>query len=278
MIRLVTVATHNEGYMSWLIKSCKRHNVKLNVLGWGKKWKNFTQKFELIMDFLNECNDNDLICFIDAYDVILLRPIDELEQIYNKIDKDIIISSENVNETVDFFWGKLRDDYFSLCKNNRINSGLYISKACKLKEILKEILLNYNVLNNNNDDQKMITKHCENNKNMYHIDTNNEIFLTIFNPMFNEKNNKIKIIDQKLFYENNQPFFIHGNGNTRLDDIILKLEYDMDNKSITDTIIHNVKTVLIKKFPAYSYLYLRPYLFDIMLIIIILALIYYTRE
>ena len=275
MVKLITVATHNELYMPWLIKSCQRYNTQITILGWEQKWLGFKWRYELMIDYLNCIDENEIICFIDAYDVLLLRPLDELEEIYNKIGKKIIISSENVvNNLIEFVFGQLKNSYFSLCDKKRVNAGLYVSKAKYLKDILNDLLNNYDKPEYHNDDQIMITKHCNNNKDLYYIDTKFEIFLTIFNPMFSGKNNKIKIKNQQLYYGDYRPFFIHGNGNTRLDDIILELGYDMNNKSIKDTKIHNINTVLLKKIPTYTYLYLKPYFVEIIFIVILLILLY----
>jgi hypothetical protein len=35
MVKLVTVATHVDGYLPWLEKSCKQFNIKLIKLGYG---------------------------------------------------------------------------------------------------------------------------------------------------------------------------------------------------------------------------------------------------
>ena len=275
MVKLLTVATHAESYMQWLIKSCQKYNTQLTILGWKQKWMGFKWKYELMIDYLNCIDENEIICFIDAYDVLLLRPFEEIEQIYNELGKKIIISSEHViSNLIEFMFGYVKNDYFSLCDNKRINSGLYLSKCKYLKKILKDILENYDKPEYNNDDQIMITKHCINNQDLYYIDTEFKIFLTVFNPMFSGKDKKIKIKNQQLYYGDHRPFFIHGNGNTCLDDIISELGYDLNKKEIIQNKIHNVRTVMLKKMPMYTYLYIKSYIVDIILIIVLILLIY----
>ena len=104
MVKLITVATHYEGYLKWLEASCKRYNVNLIKLGWGEKWKDFAWRFDLVLNYLEIIIKQDpyeLIIFIDGYDVLLLKSLDDIEQVFNQItkytNKKIIISSNFKN-------------------------------------------------------------------------------------------------------------------------------------------------------------------------------------
>jgi len=44
-----------------------------------KKWTGYSFKLELMMEYKS---DDEIICFIDSFDVILLRPIQELESFF----------------------------------------------------------------------------------------------------------------------------------------------------------------------------------------------------
>ena len=88
MVKLITVATHYDGYLKWLEAGCKRYNVNLIKLGWGQEWKGFVWKFELLLNYLTDIiaqNPYELIIFIDGYDVLLLRPLNDIEELFNKI-------------------------------------------------------------------------------------------------------------------------------------------------------------------------------------------------
>lgn len=271
MVKLVTVATHSEAYMPWLLESCKKHRTEITILGWQEKWQGFRWRYELMLEFLKSVDDDELICFIDSYDVILLKPLEELEIYYNKIGREIVISSENVvSGVIETLFGEMKNNFFSLCDNKRLNAGLYMARCKYLKPILIDILQNYNKAEYYGDDQIMITKHCNNNKKRYHVDIENDVFLTVFNPMFSAKNDNIKIINEQLFYNDKSPFFIHGNGNTRLDDIIVELGYNMSEQAINDTYKHNIYVVLFKKCPIYTYQYFKSRLWYYLMIIIII--------
>ena len=88
MVKLITVATHYDGYLKWLEAGCKRYNVNLIKLGWGQEWKGFVWKFELLLNYLTDIiaqNPYELIIFIDGYDVLLLKSLDDIEQVLIKL-------------------------------------------------------------------------------------------------------------------------------------------------------------------------------------------------
>ena len=72
-MKILTVGTHNKGYYEILQGSCKRNNLELINLGWGKEWKGFTMRYDLMDEYLDKQDDNEIIMFIDAYDVFLLE-------------------------------------------------------------------------------------------------------------------------------------------------------------------------------------------------------------
>lgn len=59
--------------------SCARHGAKLHVLGWGEKWKGYMHKIEAMLTFLKMENDDEVIGLVDAFDTVLLQPLDVLE-------------------------------------------------------------------------------------------------------------------------------------------------------------------------------------------------------
>lgn len=238
MVKLITVATHTDGYLPWLEKSCERYNVNLVKLGFGQKWLGFSWRFKLIIDYLENINPNELVVFIDAYDVLLLRPLDNIEEYYNYIikmtGKKIIVSKDkNINSFIDF----LSKIYFGTCNSFRICAGSYMGKAKDILDFLNKINKN---INDDDDDQQLFTKYFKNNLNEIYIDTDNIFFLVrchLLKDILEYKNIKIK--NRKLTYLNSKPFFIHGNSNTLMHNLILKLGYKISNEEIKNTILKN---------------------------------------
>ena len=273
MVRLVTVATHSQFYFPWLLESCKRYNTKIDVLGWGEKWKGFTWRFELMIEYLKSLDPTEIVCFIDAYDVILLRPLDEIVSEFNDIikmtNKKIIMSQEIIDPGYSDYFNQI---YFGKCKNSFICAGTYMGKA---SDILKVLTDAYQNQEDNNDDQVILTKYCNENPDVFYIDTDSQFFLVI-GPHSTDitKNKNIKFTTNSLAYLNSKPFFFHGPGNRKMEDLIKKLNYTITDDDITK-IKKDTKSITINKF--WYYIVRIPYIKYIIIFIIIflIFLIYF---
>lgn len=238
---IITVATHYDGYLKYLEKSCKKYNHDLIILGLDEKWKGFNWRYKLILNFLNTLNNNDIVCIIDGFDVICCRDLNELTKVYNNLKKKynfkiIVAEHKYVDNSKYKIQTFISSYYFSKCDNKFINAGTYIGNVNDLKKILNDV---YN-LNpyNNSDDQKLLTKYCKNNKNIMHIDINNELFLTLENSY--QEIDELIIFNNNIQFNNNFPFFIHGPGYTFLDNIIIKLNYDYNYENkVKDKLLNN---------------------------------------
>ncbi len=69
---IVTVGTDISGYYNILIKSCKRLSLNIINLGLNKKWSGLTMKYSLLKEYLQKLDNNDVVLFIDAYDVFFV--------------------------------------------------------------------------------------------------------------------------------------------------------------------------------------------------------------
>lgn len=268
-IHLATVATHNSGYMKWLIQSCSKFDTKLNILGYGQKWQGYAWKLLLILDFIKNLPENDIVCFIDGYDVIMLRDINEIIPIFNNIktitNKKIIVGCDKIH----FKPLKIISEItFNKCKGLPINTGTYIGNVKDLKYYIEKIMQG---MKPDDDDQALFIKFCNKNEDVFYIDHDSLLFLTIEKPMFNFLNNKIKIIDGKLIYNGHRPFFAHGNGNTNMNQLVEKLGFNIttkEKKQLTKTHVFAIG----RKIKYYSGFYKNYYL-----IMLFLLLIYYMN-
>lgn len=225
-LHIVTVVTESKYYFPYLVKSCQKYGKELEILGYGQKWKGFNWKFKLMIEYLETLNDNDIVCFIDGYDVICTRNLNELKTtfltLYNENKCKIIVGYDNTSHT-NFINKLFVKTYFGTCNGISLNSGTYIGFVKDLLQIIKQI----RSLNDkdNADDQILMTKFCNLNDSIFYIDKNNEIFLALDHPL-NEIDNIINISNGKnISYNDNFPFFLHGPGSTFLDNVIQKLGY-----------------------------------------------------
>jgi hypothetical protein len=255
MVKLVTVVTHSDGYFPWLEKSCKRFNVELIKLGWGQKWLGFSWRFKLMIDYLKTIDPDELVIFIDAYDVILLRPLDDIEEYYNNIvkmsNKKIIIAKDKV---INPFINLIATFYFDTCKDTRICAGTYLGKCLDILEILNKIDYEISV-----DDQILFTNYFKKNPNEVYIDTDYIFFLThSINLKDILKDTYIQINNKELTYMNSKPFFIHANDNTYMHNLILKLDYKISDNEI-DIINSKFEITTYKKKIYYINLLIKKY-------------------
>jgi len=215
---IITVATNSELYFPYLVDSCKKNGIPLTVLGYGEKWTGFTFRFDKMIQYLKKLDPNDVVCFIDGYDVICVRDLREMTDVFLQLKKKnnckIVIAENNIiiNNLYNVVLYITVKTSFDKCKNKLINAGSYIGQVKDILYVLEQVYTGDNTL----DDQKILVKYCKTNPNDFYIDLKNELFLTIDRP-FDSIHPYLTVKNNKIYYNNNRPFFIHGNGHTYLD-------------------------------------------------------------
>jgi len=270
-MKLVTVATDSQGYFPWLQESCKRHGIPLEVLGWGEKWKGFGWKFELMKEYLQTVPPTELVCFIDAYDVILLKSPKDIEDTYRHLsrryNKPIIVGTEKHKRILIWLFGLY---IFGTCQNNKLlNSGTYIGPAKDLLEVM-EYIQTHITDDPASDDQQTLSKYCNLHPEKFHLDEDAELFLTVCDIIpVQYTNPHLTIKNQTLTYKNRQPAFLHANGNTHIEDILEKLGYEITTKQ-RETIKQYQYRAWVRKFPHYAKFFLP------LVVILLIILVFYT--
>jgi hypothetical protein len=237
---VVTVVTKTDYYFPYLLESCKRYNIKLDILGNGQKWQGFTWRLKLMIDYLKNKNSTHYVCFIDGYDVICNKNLKDLKikflELKRKHNCKIVFSGDEIYNKELYKLNEIFINYyFGKCKNTNLNAGLYIGGVTDVLEMLTKI---YNKIkkNNNLDDQQLIIKYCNKYNNDIYIDIHYELFLT-FNKPYSEINKYLTIKDNTIYYKNKNPFFIHAPGNTYLENTLKLLCYTVLNNNIQKEMI-----------------------------------------
>jgi hypothetical protein len=259
MLHIVTVATKNEGYFDFLHQSCKRNGGKLEVLGWGEKWQGHSQKLKLMHIYLQNLHDNDIVCFVDGYDVIILQPVQTIESIFKKSGKNIIVSRDIETENIPIL-STFGNMYFGKCKNYPINSGTYMGYVKYLKILLNDILTNYD-LEVHKDDQILFTKIC-NKYDEVAIDIDRKLFLVTCH--LDNNVNKITFENKQLKFRDAYPCILHAPSNYDLNHILQEIGYDVRNNKqrnsiyylLNSTIFFNVCKIIICIFFTLTILYI----------------------
>jgi hypothetical protein len=259
-MKFITVATDPQHYYYSMIESAKRNNIDLEILGWGKKWGGFIWRLKLLINYLQNLDKNEIVMFVDAYDIIFMKGPQEIENEFLSYDKNIVfggLCGENSylekKMTKLIFSKNLEFPEQETCFK-ALNAGCYIGYADSILDILTGICSRNDCRNKKLDDQKIISEYFiknHHNKNLG-IDFNTRIVYNFESPSdFNYIYNHIirffnlKTIDygleNKLFkLENNNflvkqngtyPCIIHAHGYTNIDSIVKKLNLPPKIKS-----------------------------------------------
>ena len=245
-MHIVTVVNKNDGYLDYLIESCKRNGGNLEILGWGQEWKGFMWRISLMIEYLNGLDDDDIVCFVDGYDVIILQPIAKIETLFRNSGKKILLSKDANLDIIPLFYIYFKY-YYGEYKNHSINAGTYIGYVKYLKELFNNICNEYDCNNKKLDDQIILTKICNNINDVdIDIDIDRKIFLVINDHDSNK--NKIKIQNNELvFNDNTKPCIIHGSGNYNLSIILNKLNYDIKCTKHRNLLMYWLTTTYFKR-------------------------------
>lgn len=161
-MRVVTFATHDEGYILALRKSCHRNNLQLVELGEGEKWMGFLHKVNVVRKYLRSLHPDTMVLVVDAYDVIILRPADEILACFNHLthgqaSNRVVIGIENQNRHL-FSWIWLQAQFGS-CDVVTISAGNYIGTADSIDRLYNFIPYEA-LLSNKGDDQVFLNQSC----------------------------------------------------------------------------------------------------------------------
>ena len=203
-IYLVTYATHSEGLFDKLTKN--EFNKKIDVVGWNTKFRDYFDKINELIKYINTKNDNDIIVYLDGFDSLININFtdNELKKLFLSYKTNILISKDPINlllidnksigkELYNINFGKYENDILP-------NMGMFMGYVKYLK-----LLFNCMIKQNNEDDQKALNKYYNSN---IKIDTDNKIFInTKYNDYIKNKNNINSIFVS----------FPFGNTNTKYD-------------------------------------------------------------
>ena len=207
-LHIVTVATEEKFYFPYLKDTCAKQGVNLTVLGFGEKWGGYAWKFKKVIDFLASIPPNDIVCFVDGYDVICVRNLGQLPSEFMRIKErencKIIIAEDG--QVYGGVFNFIADGYYGRCNDQFINSGTYIGFASDVLEILKDARHKFP---DETDDQKLITDYCSLKHDNFYIDAKREIFFAI-----------VTSFREVCIPENTNPFFVHAAGCAFLTNIL----------------------------------------------------------
>ena len=232
-VHIITTANKSDGYYEILKESCIRNGCKLTTLGFGEKWTGFIWKYEQLKKFLKSVNSDDIVVFVDGFDVVMNEHIDIFIQKYKKFNKSIVLSVIYNSNTLKFIekriFGTVKyngSDYF-------ICSGLYVGRVSDLTYMFDLMDINSDI---NNDDQLLLTKFIINNPKFVNekiaLDTQMELFTNTSHQtcmdLILKKPDTLTISCKDGYILNNlgnRSVFIHGPGKADLKPYLKQIGY-----------------------------------------------------
>lgn len=267
-LHVVTVGTSKDGYYNILVDSGSRVGVKIINIGLGKEWTGLTMKYTLLKKYLNNLRDDDIVLFLDAYDVFLVENEQTILNKFYKFNKPIVFGNQN---------GLLTNLSMITCNKNNLNTGSYIGYVKYLK-ILLNILDKPKIYKKfGNDDQLVLNHICKNNKffdKYTGVDIKQDIFyITNIDTVISLDywmNGSIGLRTESgrlLKRDSRQPSIVHLAANVCGKKYVKYLNYDVNKIASIDV---HFKVSQVK---VYISLFFRKYWVHLLTIVILIILL-----
>ena len=165
MLHIITFATHDERYLGVLRASCP----EITVLGFGTKWHGFIDKVEATVKFCRSLRDpNELVCFVDGFDSVVLVKSAELEAKYRRLFDGAVVLSKCMRPSGPLLkYGQAK--LFGTCGGVAANSGMYMGPAAALADF-------WEGMKRGDDDQEYASRVCRKGAPRTAIDTEHALF------------------------------------------------------------------------------------------------------
>ncbi len=281
---LLTYATHNTGYFNALKESSERNNYKLVVIGYNEKWEGFTKRLEKILNYLKTNVDKDeIVCFVDAFDTIMLKDSKELEKKFKSMNTDKVVYSATMDNFMrSIVFGK-NNDKDSNKEFNRLNGAPYIGYCHKIVELFSNLCKSFEC-KLNRDDQVLLTHYynicqdciiLDHDANLFYNIELDESLLNYYVKLILKKNNDEVPLNNKyhkfinneiILFNNNKPIILHGNANVNMDAFCRVLNLPKKIEEKREYFDYSTKTFLDKIFNIFL-IYLTKFIHLILIII-----------
>lgn len=185
----------------FLFDSAEHLGIDVHVAGFNQPYFRNGTKLLRMQEALEALPENDVVLFVDAFDVMLVQPKEEILTAFYRLKSPIVFAGEmNL-----FPYKKLKKAFSQNTPFPYLNSGGYIGYVSALKAFLKDLRFT-----EHRGDQEQIIKYHVRRKRVT-IDTNAEIFLCLIRLTEND----IEIHSDGTVFSNKtstKPGVIHANG------------------------------------------------------------------
>jgi hypothetical protein len=239
MIRFLTYGGGDISRFEYLKTSSENCGLPMNFIS-NKEWNGYFDKVLFVHNAIKNIPDNDIVCFVDGFDVIAIGDSDEIREKFLKFDCDVLFGAE-----LNCWPGDYLGHYNNIKHDTGfrfVNSGGFIGyKHAIMKIYTWKTIEDIEVICKNQSDQGYFIEyylaHVNNIDNRIKLDTRAEIFQNMFSFDWNELHfENGRFINLVM---NTKPCFLHFNGESWktsqgeniMPIIINKLKSSKDNKA-----------------------------------------------
>lgn len=149
-------------------RSCK---IAVEVLGLDRPYLGNGTKFLYIREYLETLPDDDIVLFVDAYDVMIVQPKEKILKQFLSFNAPLVISAEKSCVS----YPLLACAFDETKPFPYLNSGGYIGYVGALKAWIEALAIDIN-----KRDQPQVIRHFAKFPEDYCIDTEAQLFLSLY--------------------------------------------------------------------------------------------------
>jgi hypothetical protein len=224
-IRVVCVSTSMRNELVTLQKSAEHLNLKFDILGMGTPWHGLGSKITLLWDYLKDVDDNEILLFVDAFDVLLLPDALDIRNRFadSFTGSKVVLSGEK--ECSPDKSSRVAFPYLDYDKPFQfLNSGSYIGLVKHIKLMLADVsedIRAHHAFTGASplalDDQRWFTRYYLRNPGVAGMDVDGVMFHTLHDigpdefTVKKDSNGVVLGMDSNVTH--GSPCLLHGNAN-----------------------------------------------------------------
>ena len=211
MLHIITFAT-DPSRLNYLKDTAEINKVHIHYL-MKSTWNGYIDKITYTKEFLDTVDDNDIVCFIDAYDVLSLGSYNEIVDKFKSYDCDLLLGAE-LNSYPEHYKNLYPSIQPYTTNFLYINSGGYIGYKHAIYKLFhwKDNTTIEQMCKNGGDQAYFIEYFLQNPSNRIKLDTWQKVFQNMhwvsWNEFYIHRGRCVNVI------LNEKPCFIHFNGGT----------------------------------------------------------------
>jgi hypothetical protein len=211
MLHIITIAT-DKAKVADLLASADVYKTPIEVI-MKDTWNGYIDKIKEMKSALSKYKDDDILCFVDAYDVICSATHDKILKAFHTFNAPLVFSTE-LNcfpPHLSNRYQQIQQDKKNPTRYNYVNSGGYIGYKKEIEEFLNwKHIDEITEICKVGGDQTYFAEYYLSNVGKVALDYKQEIFQNMFFVGWNE----LLFVNSRVYNKTLQtsPCFLHFNG------------------------------------------------------------------